>query len=106
MEINKIMLGVALICAHNAHSQDQEWWFEMPKDKQICFRQCETHHDYVKEFDSWHDTTKYFDNPTIKGYEDYWICIDENVYGTKIFGKINNKNIAKAQNSIHKTNKD
>ncbi len=73
---------------------------DIPKDKQICFRQCETHHDYVKKFDSWHDTTKYFDG--IQGKpSDYWICIDENV-----FGEINTKNIIKANRNIKQTNTD
>ncbi len=81
---------------------------DMPKDKQICFRKCETHHDYVKKFNSWHATTKYFDGiKDQSSIDDYWICIDENKYGTKIFGEMNIKNIIKAQkNSIHKTNKD
>ncbi len=93
MEINKIIVGIALLSAQEMVSQDQEWWFEMPKDKQVCFRKCEIkdswgviHHDNVSQFLA--------TNPP----KDTWICVDENIYGTKIFREF--------KDSKHNTNKD
>ncbi len=99
MEINKIIVGIALLSAQEMVFQDQEWWFEMPKDKQVCFRQCEIkdswgviHHDYVRKYDN---VSQFLaTNPT----KDTWICVDENIYGTKIFREF--------KDSKHNTNKD
>ena len=50
---NKLLITIALMSAQEMVSQQPEWWFEMPEDQQVCFRQCEIkdswgviHHDY------------------------------------------------------------
>jgi len=80
---------MALIGAQEMVSQQPEWWFEMPEDQQVCFRQCEIkdswgviHHDYVRKYDNLSQFLA--TNPP----KDTWVCVDENNYGTKIFTKI------------------
>ena len=102
--MNKILITIALMGAQEVVSQDQEWWFEMPKDEQICFRQCEIkdswgviHHDYVKKYDN---VAQFLaTNPP----KDTWICVDENVYGTKIFRKLKH-HLKRELVSKHNTN--
>jgi len=80
---------MALIGAQEMVSQQPEWWFEMPEDQQVCFRQCEIkdqwgviHHDYVRKYDNLSQFLA--TNPP----KDTYVCVDENNYGTKIFTKI------------------
>ena len=79
---------MALIGAQEMVSQQPEWWFEMPEDQQVCFRQCEIkdqwgviHHDYVKKYDNLSQFLA--TNPP----KDTYVCVDENIWGTKIFRK-------------------
>tara|TARA_R100000008_G_scaffold76960_1_gene57120 strand:+ start:179 stop:487 length:309 start_codon:yes stop_codon:yes gene_type:complete len=102
--MKKLITIIALMGAQEAVSQDQEWWFEMPKDKQVCFRQCEIkdswgviHHDYVRKYDNLSQFLA--TNPP----KDTWICVDENIYGTKIFRKIKH-HLKKDLVSKHNTN--
>jgi len=86
---NKLLITIALMSAQEMVSQQPEWWFEMPEDQQVCFRQCEIkdswgviHHDYVRKYDNLSQFLA--TNPS----KDTWVCVDENNYGTKIFTKI------------------
>tara|TARA_R100001015_G_C4527173_1_gene94582 strand:+ start:157 stop:486 length:330 start_codon:yes stop_codon:yes gene_type:complete len=86
---NKLLITMALIGAQEMVSQQPEWWFEMPEDQQVCFRQCEIkdqwgviHHDYVRKYDNLSQFLA--TNPP----KDTYVCVDENNYGTKIFTKI------------------
>jgi len=56
---------------------------------EICFRQCEIkdswgviHHDNVKKYDNLQQFLS--TNPP----KDTWVCVDENIWGTKIFRKL------------------
>ena len=86
---NKLLITIALMSAQEMVSQQPEWWFEMPEDQQVCFRQCEIkdqwgviHHDYVRKYDNLSQFLA--TNPP----KDTYVCVDENNYGTKIFTKI------------------
>ena len=90
--MNKLIITLALLGAQ-----------ETTKDEQVCFRQCEIkdswgviHHDYVKKYDSYEQFLS--TNPP----KDTWICVDENIYGTKIFRKF--KFVLKEIGSKHNTN--
>ena len=55
---------------------------------EVCFRQCEIkdqwgviHHDNVKKYDNLQQFLA--TNPP----KDTWVCVDENIWGTKIFRK-------------------
>ena len=90
--MNKLIITLALLGAQ-----------ETIKDEQICFRQCEIkdqwgviHHDYVKRYDSFSQFLA--TNPP----KDTWVCVDENIYGTKIFRRF--KLVLKEIKSKHNTN--
>ena len=85
---NKLLITMALVGAQEMVSQQPEWWFEMPEDQQVCFRQCEIkdqwgviHHDYVRKYDNLSQFLA--TNPP----KDTYVCVDENNYGTKIGAK-------------------
>ena len=93
--MNKILITLALLGAQ-----------ETSTDEQVCFRKCEIkdtwgviHHDYVKKYDSYEQFLS--TNPP----KDTWICVDENVWGTKIFRRLN-RNLKKDLISKHNTNKN
>jgi len=75
--MNKLIITLALLGAQ-----------ETTKDEQVCFRQCEIkdqwgviHHDYVKKYDNLSQFLA--TNPP----KDTYVCVDENIWGTKIFRK-------------------
>tara|TARA_R100001143_G_scaffold1894_1_gene4632 strand:- start:150 stop:410 length:261 start_codon:yes stop_codon:yes gene_type:complete len=57
---------------------------------EVCFRKCEIkdqwgviHHDNVKKYDNFQQFLA--TNPP----KDTWVCVDENIWGTKIFASLN-----------------
>ena len=93
--MNKILITLALLGAQ-----------ETSTDEQVCFRKCEIkdtwgviHHDYVKKYDSYEQFLS--TNPP----KDTWICVDDNVWGTKIFRRLK-RHLKKDLISKHNTNKN